>query len=73
VASSCITFQLTGSEVEMAADPDSMESPHTCLVFKTGNWLHIATITVIIVNKGSNNYPSDTTIYCENGNHSHMF
>lgn len=73
VASSCITFQLTGSEVEMAADPDpdSMESPYTCLVFKTGRWLLIATITV--VNKGSNNYPSDTTIYCENCNNSHMF
>jgi len=55
----------------MVADPDSMESPYTCLVFKTGSWLLIATITV--VNKGSNNYPSDTTIYCENRNNSHMF
>jgi len=71
VASSSITFQLTGSEVAMAAHPDSMESPYTCPVFKTGKWLHVATITV--VSKGSNNYPSDTTIYCENRKNSHMF
>jgi hypothetical protein len=57
----------------MVADKDNMESPYTCLVFKTGKWLHTATITVIIVNEVSNNYPSDTTIYCENDNHSHMF
>lgn len=71
MAFSSITLQLTGSEVAMAADPDSMESPYTCLVFKAGKWLHIATVTV--VNKGSNNYPSDTTIYCENHNNNHMF
>jgi hypothetical protein len=70
VASSCITFQLTGSEVAIVVDPDSMESPYTCLVFKTGRWLLIATVT--FVNKGGNNYPSDTTIYCENRNNSHM-